>query len=98
LRSTSLPRALSPLKIVVLSHFLDGPASTSLENALAAKPQYAHDNHYNGELETNPPAHQSLRPIRIASPQHIEQPEQKHDRDRADTECDNNITYRNMTY
>jgi hypothetical protein len=76
----------------VFSHDIFQKACDFLGSCLAAKPQHAHDNHYNGELEADPPAHQLLRPIRAASPQHVDQPQQKHDRDRANADCNNKIT------
>jgi hypothetical protein len=60
-------------------------------SGLAAKPQDAHDNHYNGELEADPPAHQLLRRIRATLPQHVDHPQQKHDGDRANADGNNKI-------
>jgi hypothetical protein len=62
-----------------------------MRSCLAAKPQDAHDNHYNGELEADSPAHQQLRPIGVAAAQHIGEAEQKHDRDSADAYGNNQI-------
>jgi len=75
----------------VFSHDISQKACDFLGSCLATKPQDAHDNHYNGELEADPPAHQLLRRIRATLPQHVDHPQQKHDGDRANADGNNKI-------